>query len=149
MNVQIGSGRNRNKLGGFIERAHTGFPDFFMPGVFGAIIPADRDLYAAGYRPGSYRRGGWSQKKIDVFSKQVGHYFLWVRGTTVGPTKFWTAERTGISNDDDDQILTHAMCDLPILNRTHQAAMRLAEFCHPQAPDEQWFLQWANIVPAP
>ena len=144
MNTQLGGPAGHNPLGEYIERINSGLPVWFMPFAIGASIPSDEDLGAAGYRPGGYRPRGWTRKYVDVFCKRIGDHVLWVRGTIDGPPKkLWTAERVGVSNDDD-QALTHALCALPTLNRTYQAAMRLGEFCHPHAPEKQWYLQWAD-----
>jgi hypothetical protein len=144
MNVDLGSFVGHNSLGQFIERTHTGLADWFMPHKIGAMIPSDDDIRAAGYRSGSKRPRAWTRKSVDTFSKRVGGHTLWVRGTMKGPrSKLWTSERVGVTNDED-QVLIHALCRLPILNRTYQAAMRLAEFCHPNAQIDHGHLHWED-----
>src|SRR4051812_46862553 len=106
MNIQSNNLKTRNR-GGFIERAHCGLPDWFLPNAIGAAVPSDRDLTAAGFRYGALRPQGWMRKDVGVFRKPLGGHVLWVRSTIGKP--LWTAERVGVNNDDD-HILFNAMC---------------------------------------
>jgi len=104
-----------------IERSKTDMPDDFVPWAPGIVIPSDYLLRAAGHRPGSRRPEGWSQGKPDVFTKRMYGNQLMVRGCG----EFWTAER------ELNEVLGFPFGPLPVFTRTLQAAMRLAEYCHP------------------
>jgi hypothetical protein len=104
-----------------IERSKTELPDWFVPWAPGVVIASDYLLQAAGHRPGLRRPDGWSPGKPDVFTKGMYGNQLMVRGCG----EFWTAER------DLDEVLGFPFGPLPVFTRTPQAAMRLAEYCHP------------------
>jgi hypothetical protein len=104
-----------------IERSKTDMPDDFAPWAPGVAIVSDYLLRAAGDGPGSRRPTGWSPGKPDVFTKVVYGNRLMVRGCG----EFWTPER------EIDMVLAFPFGPLPVFTRTCQAAMRLAEYCHP------------------
>lgn len=106
----------------YIERSKA-LPYFFVPWAPGAVIAADYLLGQAHYRPGSYRPRGWKLAWRRDFRKRVQRWHLMVRGC--GP--FWTVERACTG-----EVLVFRFGSMPILNRNYQAAMRLAEYCHPE-----------------
>jgi hypothetical protein len=108
-----------------IERSKTELPDCFVPWAPGVVIASDYLLRAAGHRPGSRRPDGWSPGKPDVFTKLIHGNRLMVRGCG----EFWTVEREG------DEALGFPFGPLPVFTRSPEAAMRLAEYCHPRAQE--------------
>jgi hypothetical protein len=105
-----------------VERDKTELPSYFCPWAPGIVIAGDRLLRAAGYRPGTRGPGGWSEGQPDVFTKVIYGNRLMVRGCG----KLWTIER------ENEETLAFNFGPVPMFTRTRQAAMRLAEYCHPE-----------------
>jgi hypothetical protein len=116
-----------------IERSNTELPDDFVPWAPGIVIASDYLLRAAGYHPGSRRPEGWSPGNPGVFTKVTYRNRLTVRGCG----EFWIIER------ETCEVLAYTYGSLPIVTRTYQAAMRLAEYCHPRP------LEGENCHPCP
>lgn len=131
-----------------VERRIAGLPDDFIRSAEFAYIPSKEELRRAGCKQGRYRPRGWHQKDKDsVFWRPSGHHKLWAIPTQnrSQPT-FWGIERVGIDNDDD-QFLCYAFGGMPILVRTYQSAMRLAQYCHPLAPADLGIMHWVDLDP--
>jgi hypothetical protein len=112
-----------------VERDDTEMPDRFVPWAPGVVVASDHLLAAAHHRLGSRPPLGWSQHKPRVFWKPARTNRLWVCGLG----EFWTVER------EIETVLVFAYGSMPIVTRSYQAAMRLAEYCHPQpAPGLMW-----------
>jgi hypothetical protein len=105
-----------------IDRDKTGID--FCPWAPGLAIASDCLLRAAGHRPGIRGPGGWTETNPDVFTKVLYRNRLWVRGCGCG--ELWTVER------DNEEVLAFPFGPTPIYTRTRQAAMRLADYCHPK-----------------
>ena len=105
-----------------IDRDKTELPDDFCPWAPGLVIASDNLLHAAGYRPGTRGPNGWTEGQPDVFTKVIHGNRLMVRGCG----KLWSVER------ELDEVLACLFGPVPMFTRTRQAAMRLAEYCHPK-----------------
>jgi hypothetical protein len=105
-----------------IERNKTDLPDDFVPWAPGIVVASDYLLRAAGSRPGLAPPEGWSPGQPDVFTKVMHGNRLMVRGCG----EFWTVER------ETNEVLAFIFGSMPMFTRTCQAAMRLAEYCHPR-----------------
>jgi len=104
-----------------IERSKAMLPDWFAPWAPGIVVASDYLLRAAGYHLGSRRPKGWIQERPDLFTKAKYGNELRVRKCG----EFWTVERQNV------QMLAFPFGPVPVFTRTPQAAMRLAEYCHP------------------
>lgn len=126
-----------------VERHAASLPDDMIRSAQHAYIPSHEELMLAEYYEGRYRPRGWQLKEPTVFKKPSGSHVLWVRGTRLKPP-LWTVERLGVMNDDD-QMLCFAFGPMPILTRCYQAAMWLAEHCHPNTPENLGCMHWIGI----
>lgn len=126
----------------YLERAQTDIPSFYLPGAQGAWIAGDDMLHATGYVSGSYRPRGWTLAKPGVFQRRIGDYTLQVRQCGDRHSHRWVIEHLStltvngalivLGNDYRTvQTLACAFGLVPIWARKYQAAMRLAEHCHP------------------
>jgi hypothetical protein len=106
----------------FIEREIADLPSDFFPWAPGIVVASGDLLRTVGYRPRSRGPNGWTLGQPDVFTKVIYGNRLLVRGCG----EFWTVER------EIDEALAFPHGPVPILTRTRQAAMRLAEYCHPK-----------------
>jgi hypothetical protein len=104
-----------------VERSNTELPEHYVPWSPAIVLASDELLRLANYRAGSRRPPGWCPGQPDVFTKVVNRNRLLVRGCG----KFWTVER------ELDEVLAFKFGSMPIFTRTPEAAMRLAEHCHP------------------
>ena len=101
-----------------------------LPWADRVLIAGDGMLRAAGYRPGSSRPRDWVRGR-SCYWRELSYGCLWV--SSVG--KFWLVQRT--CPDDPSElylyynVLACAFSRWPILTRTPQAAMRLADHCDP------------------
>jgi hypothetical protein len=122
----------------FIDRSQTPLPPNYVPNAPGVLMAGEDLLSAAGYRVRSHRPKGWNTCKPGVFLKPVCPQFtLEVRQCRSWRTRMWTIERSNFFADGDYvEALVCAFGSVPIWAPTYQAAMRLAEYCHPfpQAP---------------
>lgn len=106
-------------------------------------IPSRGELMLVGYYEGRYRPRGWQLKEPTVFKKPSGSHVLWVRSTRTRQP-LWVLERVGVRNDDD-QMLCYALGPMPILTKSYQAAMWMAEYCHPGTPDKLGLMHWIDV----
>jgi hypothetical protein len=106
----------------FIERDKTELPDYYCPWAPGIVIASDYLLQAANYHAGSHAPKGWVPGQPDVFTKAIYRNRLKVRGCG----EFWTVER------EINEVLAFPHGPVPLFTHTRQAAMRLAEYCHPK-----------------
>jgi hypothetical protein len=125
-----------------VERRAADLPDDMMRCARHAYIPSRDELMLAGYYEGRYRPRGWQLKETTVFKKFSGSHVLWVRGTRIRQP-LWALERVGVRTDDD-QMLCYAFGPMPILTRSYQAAMWLAEYCHLDTPDNLGLMHWID-----
>lgn len=134
--------RNR-RLPDVVQRYDAGLPDGFVKSASHVYILSDNELRTTGFSKSGPCPQGWLLKDIDVFTKRVGTHDLWVRRTFATAFQFWTSERVGIENDDD-QTLAHILAPLPVLATSYDRAMWLAESCHPVAPNAIGHLRWID-----
>jgi hypothetical protein len=131
----------------FIDRDQAPMPLNYVPTAKGVLIAGEDLLRAAGYGAGSHRPQGWWKLKPGVFVKCLSAEFsLEVRQCGGWRTNMWTIERSDHLNDDfHEEALVCAFEYVPIWATTYQAAMRMAEYCHPlpQAPVAGcWIRAW-------
>ena len=112
-------------VGEVIDRDKTEMPNDFCQWAPGLVIASDYLLRAAGYCPGRRGPSGWKEGQPDVFTKVIYRNRLMVRGCG----ELWSVER------ENDEVLAFRFGPTPIFTHTRQAAMRLAEYCHPK-PDK-------------
>jgi hypothetical protein len=120
----------------FIGRDKTALPDDYLPDAPGALIADEGMLRAAGYVRGSYRPRGWDRVKPGVFEKSYGGSIFRVRQCGNARSEHWVIERlhrstVGERNYEIIEALVFAFQHSPIWASSYQAAMRLAEYCHP------------------
>lgn len=126
----------------YIERAQTEMPGFYLPNARGALIAGDDMLHAAGYVSGSYRPRGWTPAKPGNYQRRIGGYTLRVRQCGDRHSDHWVIDRLRTLKVNgalvvlgyDYLIVETLVCafgSVPIWARKYQAAMRLAEHCHP------------------
>ena len=116
-----------------VERSKTELPDDFVPWAPGIMIASDYLLQATGYHSGSRRPTGWLPGKPGIFTKVTYRNRL----TVCECGEFWFVER------ETGEVLAFTYGSLPVVTRTYQAAMRLAEYCHPRP------LEGENCHPCP
>jgi hypothetical protein len=115
-----------------IDRSQTKMPDDYLPDAPGVLIAGEDMLRAAGYVPGSNRPRGWLPAYPRNFRRRPRHkgdHMLWVRKCG----ELWIIARSLDLDVNTRKIetLVFAILPLPIWTRSYQAAMRLAEYCHP------------------
>lgn len=111
-----------------VERDKTQLPADFVPWAPGVIVASDYLLRAAGYRPGSRCPSGWyPARQPGVVTKALYQNRLKVRSCG----KFWRIERA------ECEVLAFPFGSLPVVTRTREAAMYLAEYCHPEPRKEE------------
>ena len=123
-----------------IDRSEIKLPDWFVPLARGVAIASDHLLHRAGYRPGSYRPRGWRKTAVDVFikcpvaDKDMNFANLAVR--QYADQSWWTIERyrEGRNYEEITDVLVFDFGSTPIFCWNYQSAMRLAEYCHVNAP---------------
>jgi hypothetical protein len=118
--------RSLHEIAEVIERddGDLDLPDDFTPWAPGVVIPSDHLLRQIG--PHSR---DWESTHPDVYRKILHGNKLLVRGCG----KLWTVER------QIDTVLAYRFGPLPVFTRTPEAAMRLAEYCHlPATQDEPY-----------
>jgi hypothetical protein len=118
-----------------VERCSTDLPDQFVAWAPGILVASNWLLQRANYCPGSCRPSGWLGDQ-ELFWKPTDQNWLHVRRCG----NFWTVER-------DKEVLVFIYGSMPIFTRTHQAAMRLADHCHPH-PHQVGGLRWVTWTPA-
>ena len=125
-----------------LDRSQTKLPDRIVPLARGIAIASRHLLSRAGYRPGSRRPRGWYKCHDGAYRKDD----LTVRG--YNESSLWHIERNGSLSRPhgySNMALVHQFGSTPILARTCQAAMHLAEFCSQKAPPVG--LRWINQCP--
>jgi hypothetical protein len=130
-----------------LDRDQAAIPSPYMPSVSGVLVAGKDMLIAAGDISGAPAPVGWgptgpaipeadcfSQHRMADFEKlsRDGKYVL--RAKRFG--KFWAPERSTLITSGryrfrSIEALVFAFGEIPIWTRTSQAAMRLAEHCHP------------------
>jgi hypothetical protein len=115
----------------FVDRAETSLPADYLPRAPGVIFAGEAMLSAAGYTPGSYRPPGWDLLSPGNYTKEMGQYTLQVRQCGDQLSKHWTIERVEVWTHRRREALTEPFGGVPIWARSCQAAMRVAEYCHP------------------
>lgn len=137
-----------------VDRTPNVLPQDYLPHATCVAIAGDPILRAIGYRPGSKRPSGWIEENPSVFRYPTRNdgVILQVREGR----KLWVIERynDGDLLDPSGRRLVglniYSLCavliDSPICARTCQAAMRLAEYCHPNA-QQPIVGYWAQVNP--
>jgi hypothetical protein len=116
-----------------IDRSKTNLPDDFVPWAPGVVVPSDYLLQAARYHPGSAPLVGWYPGELGAFIKAMHRNRLKVQPCG----EFWRIERA------ECEVLAYTFGSLPVVTRTAEAAMRLADYCHPRP------LEGENSHPCP
>jgi hypothetical protein len=122
----------------YIDRNETELSYLTMPEAPGVIIAGEGMLRAAGHQPGLRRPAGWryhAQGSFSMFSPSFtkrtpdGYARLFV--LELG--KYWVIARHLHSGYGyrQGEWLTFPIGPAPIWAETSEAAMRLAEYCHP------------------
>jgi hypothetical protein len=111
-----------------IDREKIEMSPDFCPWAPGLVVASDYLLEAAGYCPGSRRPSGWKEGRPNVFTKVIYGNRLMVRGCG----ELWSVER------QNDEALAFPFGPVPMFTRTREAAMRLAEYCHPKAQEGEY-----------
>ena len=125
----------------FLERGAIVIPPNYLPDAPGVMFAGEEVLSAAGYIPGSNRPPGWRPYLPGDYRKPVGNYVLVVRQSGNSQCKRWTIERVNSSADRGLEALVFTDRRAPIWASTYQAAMRVAEYCHP-IPRPPVFATW-------
>jgi len=124
----------------WLDRDQAKMPNYYLPEAPGVAIAGDSLLRAVGYDCGSRRPRGWVESNAGVFryySTPGDKMILQVRE---GDAKFWVVERFRVNDwlDPSGRVpgvniytLVYAPSGRPIWAPTHQAAMHLAQYCHP------------------
>jgi hypothetical protein len=114
----------------FIDRSQTEIPEWYLPSALGVLLVAKDTLAAAGRSPVASSRLGWS-RRASGWSKPAadGAAVLWVQRCG----HYWGVERmiTSSTGDKVEEALCCAFAGVPFWAPTREAAMRLAEHCHP------------------
>ena len=133
-----------------IDRSDIELPEWFTPLARGIVIASDYLLRRTGYCPGSHRNIGWAKTEPEVFmnwhfSGEDCGAVLTVR--QYADQDWWTVERYRDDSTYGNVTDTLAIVfgSAPVFCREHQAAMRLAEYCHLQAPPSG--LRWVASCP--
>jgi hypothetical protein len=116
-------------LAKLVERSKTELPPDFLSWAPGVGIASEYLLQAAGHFPGAPRPDGWCSGNPDVFTKIMWQNRLTVRGCG----EYWTVER------DVEEVLAFPYVNVPVFTETCEAAMRLAEYCHPGPQEGERF----------
>jgi hypothetical protein len=115
----------------FVERSETKIPADYLSEAPGVLFAGEAMLSAAGYIPGSNRPPGWVVRSPGNFTKRVGPYGLQVRQCGNSRSEHWSIERYELWEHKGPEALTFPFGRMPIWARRYQAAMRVAEYCHP------------------
>ncbi len=114
----------------FTDRVRTAMPEWYLPSAPGVLAVAKDTLAAAGHFPGASPPLGWS-RRASGWSKPTadGIAVLWVQRCG----RYWVVERmiTSSTGDKVEQALCCAFAGVPFWANSREAAMRLAEHCHP------------------
>jgi hypothetical protein len=103
-----------------VDRSRAELPAWFVPWAPAVAIASDHLLSLAQYQLGSRPPPGWEPGGTDAFTKVLRRNRLLVRGAG----EFWLVER------DIEEVLVFTYGSLPLLTRTCEGAMWLAEHCH-------------------
>jgi hypothetical protein len=125
-----------------MDRSEARLPDWFMPLARGVVIPSDALFHEVGYRQGTRRPPGWIETSAGFYQWLISPgQILVVR--RCDPARLWTVERwVTDAKYEVDQVLVHNVGWTPVFTRSHQSAMRLANYCHENGPptDFSWVL---------
>ena len=123
-------------IGETIHRDYIELPRWFLyPHSVGIV--SDEFLRAAQFDAG-WSPQGWRSERPDVFWKPVDP---WVTLLVRRGGEFWTIERERCH----EETLFHG--GYIVLARTHEAAMRLAEFCNSIPDGLQVWPRWRETKP--
>jgi hypothetical protein len=124
----------------WLDRDQTEMPSNYLPEASGVAIAGDALLRAVGYHPGSKRPLDWFKKNSGVFryregQRRLGGIILQVRQAGT----LWVIERYRDGDWLDPAgrpglniyALVCTQTDRPIWTPSYQAAMHLAQYCHP------------------
>jgi len=134
-----------------VDRTPNVLPDDYLPHATCVAIAGDPILQAIGCCPSSKRPPGWVKTNHGVFRYQTGvdGIILQVREGR----KMWLVERfqdgdwldpSGRQSGINIYSLCHALTYGPICAPNSQAAMRLAQYCHP-SPQPPIVGYWAQV----
>ena len=111
-----------------LERIQTRLPNWYLPLARGAAIASSSLLRRAGYSAGSDGALGWSNPRGDEPFKDLGRNCLIVQQCK----PFWriALDTSAFQAHGHSYFaLVHIFGSTPIITRTYQEAMCLAEFC--------------------
>jgi hypothetical protein len=118
----------------FLSRGKTEMPANYLPSARGVMFAGEDILNAIGHVPGSYRPRGWRRCLPGDYRKRAHKHQLVVRQCGNPRSVHWTIERIELWIDKGVEALVLASRHgEPIWARSFQAAMRVAEYCHPIA----------------
>ena len=125
------------RLGEYRQRSKD-IPRSFVPSAKGLFVPSQEVLRAAGYTPGSKHPRHWArgnERRRRLFGNGDCRVY--------GFGKWWVLQRRdGV--DSHTQVLVFSLGPWLIATRTYAAAIRLAEYCSPHAPDPLGLYSWQN-----
>jgi hypothetical protein len=112
----------------FIERDQAGLPPYEFRDKSGVLLAREGLLRAAGHFPGSKRPKGWREAK-EGFARRTDDrkYTLKVEEQD----GYWLVMRRAGRSVRDLEYLALAFDEVPLITRTDEEAMRLAEHCYP------------------
>jgi hypothetical protein len=145
------SGAASGFFASLLDRDQTEMPSYYLPEASGVAIAGDALLRAVGYHPGSKRPPDWFKKNSGVFRYlkrfKTNSGMLRYRAHDDGVIlqvrqcgKLWVIERfrdgdmldpSGRYPGLNISALVCAHRGRPIWTPTYQAAMHLAQYCHP------------------
>jgi hypothetical protein len=118
----------------FLSRGKTEMPANYLPSAPGMMFAGEDILNGIGHVPGSYRPRGLRRHQPGNYRKRVGNHFLQVRQCGNPRSVHWTIERIELwTGKGIEALILASRHGEPIWARSFQAAMRVAEYCHPIA----------------
>lgn len=130
-----------------IDRSELDLPDWFVPLARGVAIPTDHVLRKVGCRPGSHRPAYWTHPTRDLFHLSQGQWGLTVE--KIG--QYWFAKRWERGTprfpvEKPDEVLVFPFASTPIVARTYQPVIRVAQHCRWNEP-QPFGYKWVTIRP--
>jgi hypothetical protein len=118
----------------FIERTQADLPEDYLRGAQGAVIAGPDLIRGLDQFSQSKYSAGWIPSNVEgQFQREIPDCNSCLQVRKLG--EFWNIQRIiiGQENREEFQALVFAFGYNPIVTRTHEEAIRLAEHCHPVA----------------
>jgi len=124
-----------------IPRNVANIPHWYAPWAQGLMQLDDEFIaHATGCAPCKRLPRGWRvDKPGEVFYRKCKNHILRVVASDHG----WIIERIHQLNEHEE-MLTHSLCNTPVLCPTHVLAARLADAAYP-VPEPRYLLDWHSI----